>query len=133
MCGRLWRTGLTAGPETGAFVANHGTVEPSDVADEQEALAAVAEMGFHGMVMDMVGAEEDFHFHDFDAVLYVLSGKAAAEYPDGAVLEAAAGTVAKVPTGTVHRDVPGVTYRGVFGFSVDPAEMTQPINKPVPE
>lgn len=84
------------------------------------------------MAMDMVGAEEDFHFHEFDAVLFVLSGKAAAEYPDGEVLEAVPGTVAKVPAGTVHRDVAGSEYRGVFGFSIDPAEMTQPINKPAP-
>ena len=113
-------------------MAEHGTVEPTDVEDEQAALSAVAEMGFHGMAMDVEGAEEDFHFHEFDTVVYVLSGTAAAEYPDGAVLEAPAGTVARLPAGTVHRDVPGATYRGVLGFSVDPAEMTHPINKPAP-
>ncbi|MCP4434558.1 MAG: hypothetical protein GY812_03535 [Actinomycetia bacterium] len=113
-------------------MADHGTVEQTEVCGEEEALAAVAEMGLHGIAMDMVGAQEDFHFHEFDAVLFVLSGKAAAEYPDGEVLEAVPGTVAKVSAGTVHRDVPGSEYRGVFGFSIDPAEMTQPINKPVP-
>ena len=114
-------------------MAQYGTVEATDVTGEQEALAAVADMGLHGMVMDMVTVEEDFHYHEFDAVLFVLSGKAAAEYPDGTVLEAGAGTVARVPAGTVHRDVPDLEYRGVFGFSVDPAEMTQPVNKPAAE
>ena len=112
-------------------MATHGTVEQTDIAGEEEALQAVTEMGLHGLAMDMVGADEDFHFHDFDTVLFVLSGKAAAIYPDGEMLEAVPGTVAKVPAGTVHRDVPGSEYRGVFGFSIDPAEMTQPINKPV--
>ena len=46
------------------------------------------------------------------------------------MLEAPSGTLAKLPAGTVHRDVPGTSYRGVFGFSIDPAEMTQPLNKP---
>ena len=112
------------------LVTSHGTVEPTDVTDEEQAMAAVSEMGLHGLAMDMVGAEEDFHFHEFDTVLFVLSGKAAAEYPDGEMLEAVPGTLARVPAGTVHRDVPGVEYRGVFGFSIDPADMTQPINKP---
>lgn len=113
-------------------MTGHGTVEPAEVPGEEGALSAVAEMGLHGVVMDVVGVEEDFHVHDFDTVVFVLSGTAAAEYPDGTVLEAGAGTVARLPAGTVHRDVPGAAYRGVFGFSVDPAEMTQPINKPVP-
>lgn len=109
----------------------HGTVEPTEVSSEQEAITEIEAMGFSALTMDVVGAEEDFHFHEFETVVYVLDGTAAAEYPDGTVLEAGSGMVAKLPATTVHRDVPGSTYRGVFGFSVDPAEMTQPLNKPV--
>jgi hypothetical protein len=34
------------------------------------------------------------------------------------------------PAGVVHREVTG-GYRAVFGLSVAPADLTQPINKPV--
>ncbi|MGI9576817.1 MAG: hypothetical protein ACR2OH_01300 [Microthrixaceae bacterium] len=111
-------------------MSEHGTVEATDVTSEEAAETALRDMGLSVLAMDSVGAEEDFHFHEFDTVVYVMSGKAAAEYPDGAVLEAPAGSVAKLPAGTVHRDVPGTAYRGVFGFSMDPSEMTQPLNKP---
>jgi hypothetical protein len=36
----------------------------------------------------------------------------------------------EAPSGIVHRTV-GSSYRAVLGLSVDPAEMTQPIDKPV--
>lgn len=111
-------------------MTEHGTVEATDVATEEAAQAALEKMGLSVLAMDSIGADEDFHFHEFDTVVYVMSGKAAAEYPDGAMLEAPAGSLAKLPAGTVHRDVPGTSYRGVFGFSIDPAEMTQPLNKP---
>ena len=111
-------------------MTEHGTVEATDVTSEEAARAALEEMGLYVLAMDVQGAQEDFHYHEFDTAVFVISGKAAAEYPDGTVLEAPAGTVARLAAGTVHRDVPGTSYRGVFGFSIDPAEMTQPLNKP---
>jgi mannose-6-phosphate isomerase-like protein (cupin superfamily) len=99
---------------------------------EEEALAEIAERGWCSATLDVVGRHEDFHWHDFDAVIFILSGTAAAEYEDGTVERVGAGTRVETPAGVVHRDAPGTAYRAVFGFAVDPAEMTQPINKPLP-
>jgi hypothetical protein len=42
------------------------------------------------------------------------------------------GAKIEAPAGMVHRTV-GSSYRAVLGLSVDPAELTQPVNKPVTE
>lgn len=98
---------------------------------EDDALAQLAALGFHGGVSDRVGKEEDLHWHDFDAVAWVLAGEAAIELADGTVITAGPGIRVQLPRGTVHKDVPGTSYRGVLGFSVRPSEMTLPIDRPV--
>ena len=98
---------------------------------EDEALEEIASLGLHPAVLDFVGQEEEFHFHEFDAVFFVLDGTASAERPDGSVLSAGAGARVQVPTGWVHRDVPGTTFRAAVGFGLDPAEWTEPLNKPL--
>jgi hypothetical protein len=35
----------------------------------------------------------------------------------------------EVPSGWVHRDVPGIAFRAAVGFSIDPSEWTDPLNK----
>jgi hypothetical protein len=114
-------------------MSTNATIEPTDIVTEQAALAAIAEMGWHGFVRDVTGQVEDFHWHEFGVVAYVLSGEAAAEYDDGTVLCGGPGMVARLPAGTVHKDVPGTSYRAVFGFDIHPNDFTQPINKPVSE
>ena len=99
---------------------------------EDEALTEIAARGWHGVALDVVGQKEDLHWHEFDAVIFVVNGMAAAECEDGTLEEARAGTRIDAPAGVVHRDVAGSNYRAVFGFSVDPAEMSQPVNKPLP-
>jgi len=109
------------------------TVVATDITSEEAALAAIADMGYFGVALDTVGATEDFHWHDFDVVLFVLSGEAAAEYDEGRVLNATPGTLAHLPAFVVHRDLPGTSYRGVFGFSTDPATWEGPVNRPLSE
>jgi mannose-6-phosphate isomerase-like protein (cupin superfamily) len=99
---------------------------------EEEAFAEIAARGWHAVALDVVGEKEEFHWHEFDSVVFIVNGIAAAEYEDGTVEAVGAGTRVEAPAGVVHRDVAGTTYRAVFGFSVDPAEMTQPVNKPLP-
>jgi hypothetical protein len=98
---------------------------------EEEALAELTAAGFHGFADDGVGQVEDLHWHDFDAVVYVMSGEASAELADGTIITAGAGTTVRVPRGTVHKDVAGQTYRRVIGFSIPRSEMTEPIDRPV--
>ena len=109
------------------------TIHSSGDVSEEEALAALSEMGFYGLgsADDATGEIEDLHWHDFGVVAYVLSGEASAELADGTIITAGPGTVVRLPAGTVHKDVPGDPYRRVIGFSIPPFEMTQPINRPV--
>ncbi len=109
------------------------SIHSSGDISEAGALAAVEEMGFHGFgsADDATGQIEELHWHDFDVVAYILSGEASAELGDGTIITAGAGTVVRVPRGTVHKDVPGDPYRRVLGFSIPPAEMTEPFNRPL--
>ena len=68
--------------------------------------------------------------NDFDSVVFVLEGTASAEFSEGSIEEALAGSKIEAPAGIAHRTV-GSSYRAIIGLSVDPAELTQPVNKPV--
>ena len=112
------------------YVRMHYTVTEGHVVTEADALAEIEARGWFGYVRDVaVEEDEELHWHDFDAVLYVMEGTARASTPTGTV-EAGPGAFAEAKAGWVHGDIAGTTYRGVFGFSVDPAAMTHPINKP---
>ena len=114
-------------------MSTNATIEPTDITTEEAALAAIAEMGWHGFAVDVIGQVEDFHWHEFGIVAYVISGEAAAEYDDGSILRGGPGMMARLPAGTVHKDVPGTSYRAVFGFDIHPDHFTQPVNKPAGE
>ena len=95
----------------------------------EQALEEIAAIGWHGFEVTL-DPEEDLHWHDFDSVVFVLEGIASAEFSDGSIEEASVGTKIEAPAGIVHRTV-GASYRAIIGLSVDPAELTQPVNKPV--
>ena len=95
----------------------------------EQALAEIASRGWHAMELEQK-EEEHLHWHDFDAVAYVLEGTARAQYADGSVQESGAGARVEAPAGIVHRNV-GPAYRVMLGFSVHPSKMTRPIDKPV--
>ena len=96
---------------------------------EEEARAEIADRGFHAIAFDVPAEENELHWHDFDAVTFVLDGTSRVEFEDGSVMQCGAGAHVEAPAGVLHREV-SPSYRAVFGFSVDPAEMTQPVNKP---
>lgn len=100
-------------------------------ATEEEAHAEITARGWHPFTLEFDTVEEEFHYHDWDTVLYVLEGTAAAEFPDGSTFTAGAGARVDATAGLVHRDVPGLHYRAVFGFATHPDTWTGPINKPV--
>ena len=96
---------------------------------EEQAFAEIASRGWHAIVF--VGSkEQELHWHDFDTVVYIVEGTARAQFQDGTVQEAPAGSRVEAPAGVVHRNV-GPAYRAILGFSIEPAKMTQPVNKPV--
>jgi hypothetical protein len=107
------------------------SIQSSGDISEEDAIAAIAAMGFHGGPRDLVGQTEDFHWHDFDIAAYGISGEGAIELADGTIITVGPGILVRLPRGTVHRDVPGSSSRAVLGISVPPSELSGPLNKPV--
>ena len=75
--------------------------------------------------------DSELHWHDFNAVVFVLEGTAIIGFEDGTVQQCGAGARVTASAGVVHQEMQGTNYRGIFGYDVDPAERTLPINKPV--
>jgi mannose-6-phosphate isomerase-like protein (cupin superfamily) len=97
---------------------------------EAEALAEIEARGLHTVgAFDVSAEDNELHWHEFDSVIYVLDGTARVEFEDGSVMQCAAGARVEAPAGTLHREATPA-YRAVFGFSMDPSAMTQPVNKP---
>ena len=97
---------------------------------EAQAFAEIAARGWHALARDVVGTNEELHWHDFDTVVYVVTGTAFAALADGSVVRANAGSRVEAPARLVHRDLADSNYRAIFGFSIHPAAFTKPLNKP---
>ena len=97
---------------------------------EEEAVAEIRAMGFHPLTIDVPAVTIDFHFHDFDSVTYMLEGAlTVTERDSGETCTLHPGDKAEAKAGVVHRESHD-GFRAVFGFSVPPQELTQPIDKP---
>jgi len=107
------------------FIPNEG-----HFSTEEEALAEIAARGWHPLVLDMPADENELHWHDFETLIYIVSGTLRVEFEDGSAMEWGAGSRIEAPSKVVHREA-SPAYRVVFGFSVDPAEITPPLNKPL--
>jgi quercetin dioxygenase-like cupin family protein len=108
-------------------------ITPAAFRSEVEAEAAMVAMGWQGFAFGLdVTADEDLHWHDTDSVAYVISGTARTRLEDGTVLEADAGSRVFFPAGLVHQDVAGTHYRVLLSFPIDPSDLSQPFNKPLP-
>ena len=95
---------------------------------EAEARTEIEARGWHPITIELEPMENDLHWHDFDAVLYVLDGSVTIELDDGTIMQCGAGARVDTPAGVVHRDS-STAYRAVIGLACDPADMTRPINK----
>ena len=107
------------------------TITPTNITTEAEALADAAERGLFAVARDFVGTVEDWHWHEFEATVYVLGGEACVDYDDGTTLRVGPGNIAFAPAGVVHKDVPGSKFRAVIGVNIHPSDWTEPLNKPV--
>jgi quercetin dioxygenase-like cupin family protein len=98
---------------------------------EGEARAEIEAAGLHVMVVDVAAEQNALHFHDFDTQFYILEGGLQLVAGDtGATYNVRPGDRVVASAGWVHRETHD-GFRAVFGFSVDPATLTMPINKPV--
>lgn len=106
------------------------TVTEGAFTTEEDAMAQIAARGWHGLTLDVGAGPNDWHWHDFDSVLFFVSGIMHIEMEDGTRHDCGPGSRLEAPRELVHREWTD-GYRMVVGLSVDPAELTQPINKPV--
>jgi hypothetical protein len=99
---------------------------------EAEAFAEIAERGWCAIAVDVAAEENDLHWHDFDTVNFIVNGRHRVQFEDQSVMECGPGARIEAPRRVLHREC-SPAYRAVFGFSVDPAKMSQPLNKPPAE
>jgi DNA-binding transcriptional MerR regulator len=95
---------------------------------EEEAMSAIRAAGFYPLLLDVPAETNDDHWHDFDAVIFVLGGENVVTVAaTGETLRCGPGSRADFPRGAVHRESHR-GYRGLFGFSVDPTTLEGPLN-----
>jgi hypothetical protein len=98
--------------------------------NEQQALEQVAAMGFHGLAFDDVHEEDEtLHWHEFEAVAWVISGTGAFADEYGNVTLVEPGCRLRAPAGWLHRSLAGTQTRVVVGTNLLGEVWTSPINK----
>ncbi|MBT3671515.1 MAG: hypothetical protein HOM90_10555 [Porticoccaceae bacterium] len=100
--------------------------------DEAEAYAQIQEAGYHVYTSDYPALKNDFHWHDFDALIYITKGElTVTEQTSGESIICGPGTKLIAGAGVVHREESS-GYSAIFGLSVAPQSLTQPVEKPPP-
>lgn len=98
--------------------------------DEATALAEIEEAGYFPLTLEIPPQGNEIHWHDFDSLTYILEGHLTVVYAESQeVRECPAGTKIVGNRTTLHREETK-GYKALFGFSIDPSEFSQPINKP---
>ena len=97
---------------------------------EEAALAEAAALGLHAFAFDVVTEEDEtLHWHEFDAVTWVISGTGALRDGEGNLIQVGPGCRAETPAGWLHQGLAGPPVRVVLGASMPYAEWTMPIDK----
>ena len=97
---------------------------------EEEALAQVTAMGWHGLAFDDVHDEDEtLHWHDFSAVAWVISGSGSFADEHGVVTHLQPGCHLRNSAGWLHRTLAGTNTRVVLGTDRPYREWTRPIDK----
>lgn len=97
---------------------------------EDQAIAQVAAMGWHALAFDDVHAEDEvLHWHEFEAVTWVISGTGSFADEYGNVTHVQPGCRAQAPAGWLHRTLAGTETRLVIGTNLPGEVWTSPINK----
>jgi len=107
------------------YVFNQGTP-----ITEADALAQAAELGFHGLAFDLVTKQDEvLHWHEFDAVTWVIEGTGAFADAAGNVTQVSPGCRLEAPAGWLHRNLAGPPTRVVLGTNLPGDQWTAPIDK----
>lgn len=100
--------------------------------DEAEALAQIAAKNWHAVTLDIPAESNDFHWHDFDAMVFITQGELMLTVEGMAEpISCCRGTKINATAGVVHREE-SLGYSAIIGFSQEPKALTQPINKTPP-
>lgn len=67
---------------------------------EAEALAEIAERGWHAVTVDIAAVDNDLHWHDFDSVNFILRVRTGSSSRTGRFSSAGRGRRSKHPAGS---------------------------------
>ncbi len=97
---------------------------------EEEAIALAEAAGQHVLTFDVGEVNNDFHWHDFQTTVYLVSGElTVTERDTGQTCTLVAGaTLRGDEARQVHREE-SAGYRIVIGFDEDPSTITRPIDR----
>lgn len=100
--------------------------------NEESALKEISDAGYFPVTIDFPAESNETHWHDFDSLIYILEGQLTlTEAESGEQKVCPAGTKIVGNRGVLHREKTD-GYRAIIGFSIDPAGLSEPINKAPP-
>ena len=96
----------------------------------QDAEAEIRDQGLHEMVFEVPAVDNEPHWHDFDAYLYILEGTLQLrDVAAGVIHECSPGMRIDVPAKTVHAEKSD-GYTVLLGSTRDPATFDENLNRP---
>jgi hypothetical protein len=99
---------------------------------EEQAVEKILALGLHPVVAEVPPAKNEFHWHDFDSVFYILErGLNVTDMETGQTTAIVEGDWVNAPSAYAHREEHD-GFKAVFGFSVDPATLKFPLELPLP-
>ena len=107
-------------------------IEYNYFSDEAEVIAEIEAAGYFPLTLDFPAESNDDHWHDFDSMVYITEGEITIfDTETGESCVCAKGTKIMAPRGVLHREKTS-GHKALIAFSIDPTELTQPVNKPPP-
>jgi len=103
----------------------------SEPVTEDEALLEAGKMGLHALAINLeIPEDEELHWHEFGATLWLIEGEASLADEHGTIYEAKPGCRITAPAGWLHRALASPTHRLVIGADIPFEDWTAPLNKP---
>jgi hypothetical protein len=97
---------------------------------EAEAMAEGERLGLHVLAFDQITPQDEvLHWHEFDAVTWVIEGTGSFADGDGAVTQIQPGCRLEAPAGWLHRNLAGPPVRLVLATNLPGHQWTAPIDK----
>jgi hypothetical protein len=97
---------------------------------EADAKAEAEALGLHALAFDQITpVDEPLHWHEFDAVTWVIDGTGAFADESGTITQIQPGCRLEAPAGWLHRNLAGPTVRLVIATNLPGHQWTAPIDK----